>query len=81
MYLLKFYLPLILPEEQTNLKISNIPGSTVYIDNSIIIELQLLLINRFENYFGFHVNFPFKKYVLFIIYNYLLKILFFFNVN
>ena len=31
-YLLKFYLPLILPEEQMNFKLSNIPGNSVYID-------------------------------------------------
>ena len=32
MYLFKFYLPLILPEEQINFKISNIPGNSVYIN-------------------------------------------------
>ena len=32
LYLLKFYLPLILPEEQMNFKISNIPGNSVYIN-------------------------------------------------
>ena len=29
--LLKFYLPLILPEEQMDFKLSNIPGNSVYI--------------------------------------------------
>ena len=32
LYLLKFYLPLILPEEQMNFKLSNIPGNSVYIN-------------------------------------------------
>ena len=34
LYLLKFYLPLILPEEQMNFKLSNIPGNSVYIKNN-----------------------------------------------
>ena len=37
-YLLKFYLPLILPEEQMNFKlVSNIPGNSVYINVKIIL--------------------------------------------
>ena len=32
MYLLKFYLPLIPPEEQMNFKLNNIPGNSVYIN-------------------------------------------------
>ena len=36
LYLLKFYVLLILPEEQINFKLSNIPGSSVYINAGII---------------------------------------------
>ena len=36
LYLLKFYLPLILPEEQMDFKLSNIPGNSVYINYKAI---------------------------------------------
>ena len=40
LYLLKFYLPLILPEEQMNFKLSSIPGNSVYIRLTLSIKTK-----------------------------------------
>ena len=41
LYLLKFYLPVILPEEQMDFKLSNIPGNSVYINITIDLKKPL----------------------------------------
>ena len=38
---MKFYLPLILPEEHMNFKISNIPGNSVYIDRQCLCKVHV----------------------------------------
>ena len=56
LYLLKFYLPLILPEEQMNFKLSNIPGNSVYINYNEINVCSINLCFALDGYWLYDVS-------------------------